>query len=305
MKQVIIQDSSGSNPIEVPESWNELLGEPRNPHGCMVALEVLQSPNVPLETKRYQIAAFLLGMPDEQVIFETAKGICVDYPTMLEGMLGEYRDFLFSLSDFMLEPGTEKNTFSLRPELTRCPFPALGRHAERCDGRPALYAPADGLSNITAWELALLFDLYEEYARTKDGAVVDRLIATMYRRSRPHSADEEEEAWFGDRRVSFVEASVPLRQQWVAQLPMAIKNCIFFWFTSCRQAIIAEHPGIFQRPDSRERQGADYGWWGIFRQVGGSIFDAERVSKMNYQDLLVELDWLEQQRLAREMASLR
>ena len=42
---------------------------------------------------------------------------------------------------------------------------------------------------------------------------------------------------------------------------------ILFWFASCRQQIIEQHPNIFTS-EKRDRQGNDYGWGGVLMSPG-------------------------------------
>lgn len=307
--------NENSRTLQMPTSWNDLIEEDpegnRNPKQAMTLLSILQGPGS-LTDKRISIIVHLLALTPAE-INEWQLDRAVEYGKEWQSVFFEEIDALLSATGFLLElqPGEDGNNgtqserrFQLKPVLTKCPFPALRGMPSQFKGSSKtydLYAPADNLENITAYELALLFDLYEQYTQTKDAALVDRLIATLYRKNKVETEEQLEENWYGDRRQPFNEHSVGIRQAQIAKLPGMVKNIIFFWFLSCRMSIVERYPGIFREADGQERSGPDYGWWGVFRQVGGSVLDAERIAHLNHAELLTELSFLDAQRLKAEM----
>jgi hypothetical protein len=301
--------------IDMPTSWNDLITEDdlgvRHPEKAMTILQVLQGPG-DLTSKRISILMHLLGLSSADIdAWKIDRAI--EHGKEWELYFYDEIDQLLAATDFLLEPDgqeqidTELRRFQLNPTMTRCPFPAL--HGMRSSIKHSkttysVYAPSDGLENINAEELALLFDLYEAYAASKDVKLLDKLIATLYRKGKEATPEQLDNAWYGDRRQPYHFATVPLRQSQIAEMPVMVKNTIFFWFMSCRMTIIAKWPGIFKEGDGKERQGADYGWAGIFRSLAGSILDTEKLMKLNAGDVLFELDYLESQRLEREAQQL-
>lgn len=262
-----------------PESWNDLTTAQ-----ALTAIQLVLTQGTPFE-KKLAFASLLLktqdGQPAQQLIER------IDEPRALVAIA--------TLADFLFEED------ELSPTLTRNPFPVLPCIKildQECD----LYGPADELANINAEELALVFDLFEQYVSTKDQSVADRLIASLWRRGKPETKENLLEQFCGDRRLPYNEASVELRAEAIASLPMSIRNLLMFFIMSCRLHIVKSYPGIFKSADQKRQQsGADFGWWGVFRAIAGDLQRIETLASLNYKNLLAELVWLEEQRIREEM----
>jgi len=286
----------------IPKTWTDCVVQAengtRNPALAITLLETLQLTGAGLLEKRIAILRHLLGLTEKD-IREWQLSLSEEHGKEWQPIFFEQIQTLLSSTDFLLEetPDSPLSTlhYQLSATLTRSPFPVLPLS-------PELYAPADDLANITGWELALLFDLYTQYAETKDEALVDQLIATMYRKSKEATPENLDQNWYGDRRQPFNEHTVAVRQHQVATIPAPAKNIILFWFLSCRMAIITRFSDIFQssRPDEIPG-GKDFGWWAIFRQLSGNLKDTEAFAHMNHLDLLTELDFLKDERRREEM----
>lgn len=308
--QIQLNFSGNTRSLEIPATWNDLITEDnhgnRQPAKAIALLELLQGPG-DLTQKRISAMTWLLELTPQEIQdwkIDRAIEHGADWQTVFFSEI----DALLESTSFLLEALPEEEAednfqkrYQLNTSLTKCPIPVLRGMPGNFSKTYDLYAPADELENVSALELALLFDLYETYTRTREVKYVDQLIATLYRKSKAETEEQLEENWHGDRRQPYNEATVGSRQQQIAKLPPMVKNIIFFWFLSCRLHIIAQFPAIFKEADGRERQGADYGWWGIFRQVSGNLINTEAIAKLNFRDVLTELDFLETERLKKEM----
>lgn len=271
--------------ITTPTSWNDC-----TPAQATALLALLQLPGLGLMEKRLSCFALLSGLAAADIqAWQDSYEDPDEFYAELDAIMEE--------TNFYLEPSPENpQAMQLSATLTRCPYPELTLP----DGA-ILYAPADGCNNLSAYELALLFDTYEDYARTPTSELADKLIAILYRKSKPETPENLEENWHGDRRQAYNEHTVAMRQAQIAMLSVAVKNAILFWFLSCRMEIVKSYPAIFKPADQRQRQGADFGWWGIFRQVAGNLADTERIAHLPWQEVLAELAFLEDERMREEM----
>lgn len=306
---------------DLPDTWNDTIVQDetgtRNPALAITLLQIIQLDGPSLMEKRIAILKHLLQLTEKD-IQDWQLSLAADHGQDWQLVFFEQIRELLAATDFLLEKASppdeipetnnEHRTYHLNPSLTTCPVPVLHVPAapqmHRRKKRPAattLHAPADGLANITGWELAMLFDLYERYAATRDARLIDELIATMYRKSKVPTPEQLEQNWHGDRRQPYNEHTVKLRQHQVGHLPPQIKNIIFFWFLSCRMSIISQFENVFKKKDERKRSGNDYGWWAVFRNLAGNLKDTEVLARMNYLDLLTELSFLEDERMKEEM----
>lgn len=303
--------------ILMPSRWNDLVLEDekgnRNPAPAMTLLSILQG-QAGLTAKRIAIVKFLLQLsPQDIKDWQTDRAFHFQdhWQTVFFAEIQE----LLHATEFLLQPIEEdlKNDiqktmrFQLNPTLTKCPFPTLtGIPSEFKSSRRTytLHAPDDDLSNLTAEEVAFCFDIFEAYTKTKKTAYVDEIIAILYRPGKPATPHNIEQAFFGDIRQPYNPATVPLRQAQIAKMPLGVKNIIFFWFLSCRLAIVERYKAIFKEASGQEKQGGDYGWLGVFRNIAGNLKDTAAIAAMNHREVLIELDMLENQRLLAEMNKL-
>ena len=208
---------------------------------------------------------------------------------------------LFSIQT---EEETKKTSYEPKLNLTKNPWSHFTNTEKKgkADKTTWLYAPADGLSNITLYELAFTFTLFENYLSTQDDALANRLIAALYRPSRPETKAERESEWFGDRRIPLrkYEKTLDKRAEQVASLPMLTRRVILFWFASCRQAIIDRHPKVFYRADGERSQ---YGWGGVMLAMADGPVGLEAIADQPYSNGLTWLSMKEDERRRMEAAA--
>lgn len=156
---------------------------------------------------------------------------------------------LFEINE---EDGT---SYAIKFNLTKNPYPDMvytaPKKGKKLPKSTWMYAPADELANITIYELAYTFQLYEAYLATGDEHLAMQLIGCLYRPSRPETRADRESGWFGDRRQPLrkYEAKIDERAQQADGLPTLTKRIILFWFGSCRDHIIKQWPQVFKKSD--------------------------------------------------------
>lgn len=271
--------------FDLPESWNEL----QIVYGPATTMAAVMCGWSEQDAMKIKMAILRLLIGEHK---NTLK-ILQEYPDAIQTILNEM--------DFLLDEDPDTGKCALAARLTISPFPVLENMPTPLGQPVHLYGPASGLDNITAYELALLFQCFEQFAADRTTAQIDRMIAITYRPSKPETDENILENFYGDRRQPLNEASIQTRQEQVAKLPYMLKCTIFFWLLSCRISIIEQFPAIFQEGRKGERSGADYGWWEVFRTTAGNLKDVEKIANLNWRDVLTELDYLETQRMRAEM----
>ncbi len=172
------------------------------------------------------------------------------------------------LFEVVTDEASGNTGYAVRFNRTRNPWPVLmhtppaGRGAKRPAKTRTLYCAKDGLENITVYELAYTFSMYEAYVQTRDEMFALRLIGALYRPSRPETEEERESAWHGDRRQPLrrYEGKVEERAKMAATLPMLTRRFLVFWFAGCREAIVKRYPRVFKK--AGDGDGGGGGDWG-------------------------------------------
>lgn len=196
-------------------------------------------------------------------------------------------------------------TKNLWPSLSRT-APVITKRANKKPGKVTwYYSPKDALANLTLYELAYTFALYEKYVETRDEAFAHQLIASLYRPSRPETLEERESAWHGDRRQPLrrYEDKVADRAKMAGTLPTLTRRFLVFWFAGCREAIAQQYPKVFKRT-GEEKTGANYGWGGLLlRLAETSAFGAlDQTADQHFSNALTYLSMKEDERREQERA---
>ena len=306
----------GDHSATLPESWNDM-----SLQQCLEAYNILTAragrafePGEVLPAKRIALVARLAGLDDAKIL--AWRQDCAQAYGEEEGDLVFFAELsrVLSLTDFLFdvdESQDGKLLFQVKLGLTRCPWPML-RYTSTRGKQKTYYATADALENITLYEMALSFSLFEKYLETDDIAHADELIATLYRPSKPPTPENKRSGYQGDRRLPIYqhEAMVKKRLPRVAVLPADVKKLLLFWFASCRQQIVASFPNLFEPRGGEmeiggEKVGNDYGWGGMLLALAGGIVHLEEVSLQPYQNGLIYLSYLEDERKREEMRRKR
>lgn len=225
----------------------------------------------------------------------------------------ELRTVCYAATNFLFvapEPGMEEDTDSeavrlpLAYTLTKNPYPKF-KYKDRRDRIRRLYGPGDAFCNLSITELAECFTLYEAYQREPDPALLDRLLATMWRPAKPKTKANKRSNFGGDRRLPFLghETTVDDRLMIFRQLAPEVKNLLLFWFSCCRHDFLAKYATVFTT-DQQERANDDtndYGWGGLLLALSNGLIHLDAVAAQNCHNVLTYLSYLEDQALEREM----
>jgi hypothetical protein len=309
--------SFGTHQAEIPESWNEL-----SLQQALECYNILSAspgsaflPGEVLTSKRMALAIRLAGLTQEML--DAWKDDCWRAHGPQQGpiVMLEEAHHLMKITDFIFDVKPGKDEFSptlyeIKLGLTKCPWPIL-EYTGKAGKKKRYYAPADGLENITLYELALTFALFERYLESNDTAHADELIATIYRPGKENTPENRRSGFQGDRRLPIYkhESMVKKRLPRLKVLPLDVKKLLLFWFASCREGIIQSYPNIFNKPGEMEiggeRVGNDYGWGGMLLALADGIVHLEQVSLQPYQNGLIYLSYLEDERKKAEMRRKR
>ena len=164
---------------------------------------------------------------------------------------------------------------------------------EKKGGKKKNYlAPADGLENISFYELCTTFTHFENFLETKEESHIDELLATLYRPHKPKTKENRRMGYQGDRRLPLLhhEAMVSKRKLHMAILPKSTKQLLTFWFASCRQSIIENYDSLFSPPIRNENH--SYGWGAILLALAGSLQNVDAIAIQPFENVLTYLSFM-------------
>lgn len=297
----------------IPANWNALtLRQQMECYNIIMSdTGSLFEPRQIMPAKRIALVSRLLGLTD--AFMSAWLKDCRDtygpegelvFLAELDAIL-QATDFLFDIE----EDEAGNKLYQIRLGLTRCPWPTLS-YTSKKGKKKTYYAPADELENITLYEMAMAFSIFERYLESQDEADAIELAATLYRPGKAPTKANKASGYEGDRRLPLYkhETMVKKRAARMASLPPTTRHLIVFWFASCRQQIISSFPNIFSASAAEqygERVGNDYSWAGMLLALAGGIVHLEQVSQEPYQNGLVYLSYLEDQRKLAELRAAK
>lgn len=294
MEITINQDS-----YTAPQSWNELSLRDllSSYHIIMQETGSLFSATELIPAKRISLLQRLVGIDDE--VFTQWRQDCIEEHGEQDGhfvFLDEVSQCL-AVADALFDE--EDGAYQIRLGLTRCPWPRLRL------GKQTLYAPADGLANITIYEMSMIFSVFERYLESRADDDLHELLAIIYRPGKPKTKKNKLSNYQGDRRLPLLhfEATIPDRAEHMARLDSLVKQVMLFWVASCRQAIIEQFPVLFSSPTAERPD--PFGWGGVLMVLAGGLENLDSVSQQSYSNALVYLSYLEDQRRRQEQSLAR
>lgn len=235
-----------------------------------------------------------------------------------------------SVTDFMfkkIEPEKEGDPvrYQLNLGLTKCPWPVIEEYHGRkpfFSGKTLkalwkrfffpkknqvsienYYAPADGLENITIYEMGMAFMAFERFMLQQNEDFAHELIAILYRPPKPPTEENLWSDYQGDIRLPYLhhESTVKKRKERMAKLPEPVKQLIVFWFASCRDLIISSFENVFTKPKQGSLGGNDYAWAGLILQLADGIVHVDQVAQQPWSTALTYISMLEDRRKEMEM----
>lgn len=320
--QIAIKMPELKKQLNLPDNWNALPVEKQ-----LAAYHILFS-DAPLGLSSEEVipqkrmALFLLLTDLPEYFLENWQSDCIQAEGNEDDgdivFLSELDECLQATNFFFRKPQNPKletqNTLEVNFALTKCPFTLLENIPEKIGSpeKTTWYAPAfdeesgDGLSNMTLYELANTFTLFERMVTEKNPQqkekLVLRLLATLYRPAKPATPDNIERNYEGDQRQPLIgyETTIKTRQPLWRYVPKEARQLLVFWFASCRRYIIEQYPLVF-KPPKGETQGNDFGWGGVLLELAGGLPHLQEVYAQPYQNGLIYLSRLEDQRIRQEM----
>lgn len=152
--------------------------------------------------------------------------------------------------------------------INKIPFIQMG------EWHYALHGPADELKNMRFAEWCVADTYYVAYSKTQDPAMLDRLLAVLYREKGKGKAHKRgNENYCGDIRQKFNDSLLDDRQLILSRLTKIEKRAIYLWFACCRQVIIKEYPEVFDQakkdPNAKPSLLEADGWFGVYDDLRG------------------------------------
>lgn len=298
--------------VVVPANWNDLELKP-----LLTIFHILTAAGIPAVgqvemdiLRRLEIAKVILGI-DQEFLNDWKQIRLEEIGDQADAELvffSELDEVVRAATSFLFEPpaeGEEDKQPTIRLGLTRCPWPSLASKKKHNSKTKALYAPADWLDNVTLYELATVFTLFEGWIENQSDELANELLATLYRPPKQDTKENRRSGYEGDIRQPWRkhESLVKKRKEKFKELPVVVKSVLMFWFASCRADIVRQYENIFKKKTEGavERSGNDYSWGGVLLSLSNGLANLDQIQDRNFHDAFIYLSMLEDQRLEDEM----
>ena len=272
-------------------TWNDLSTKEALQVLTFLSLEQ-EGAKIPFETRLFWIADYLSkGKLSREIKLQDDDDIKAE---ILKEGVEEYAHPFFDIEMVPENPdpkiiSLKKPKFTYKLSLTKCPYPTLEWQSNKVLGGgrgkrkiKKYYAAADGLTNVSIHELSWIFNLLEAFGKNGEEQVLSNLLAVVYRPGKKSSPEGKASGYNGDRRRVLVgeESTIAERSRLMDGLAKEVRNLLWFWLVSCREAIIAEYPIIFDTDAVEKEVGEkDYGWGGLLLTLSDGIVGFARGGK--------------------------
>lgn len=198
-------------------------------------------------------------------------------------------DLLKSMTSSIFEfIWTENEDNELRIELTmlECPYTTLTGTFK--GEKHKFYAAKDELDNITFYEMITIFEYLDQYQKTKNESLLNKLIAVVYRPKKQDTRENKESGFHGDWRLPYrnYESTVAQRAEIIATIPKETKSLILLWLMSCRDNITYHFNRIFSGGGSGEQSS----WSEVLLSLAENMTDINQVSDTHHWTALKHID---------------
>jgi hypothetical protein len=296
---------TASHTVPVPQSWNEC-----DLRQALMLYNIIMSGEPNVNVTRIRILCFLgqISSNDLDLLEKEYKREAgneeegtEDYLDALSGWCNAVADPFFEVRDG--KDGTFLYSISLT--LTKCPYPHVIYEKNKVKHR--LYAAADGLANVSLYELGTIFNLCESYLQNHDPATLHQLLGTVWREPKDATPENKKSGYNGDIRRPWIheENMATRRAKHFEGVPDEIKQLMLFWLLSCRASIIREYPVIFDTETQSDPSDKNYGWGGVILQLANGPANVNQVAESRWGNVFLYLSMLEDDRKNRELEAAR
>lgn len=159
-------------------------------------------------------------------------------------------------------------------------------------GKHLLYGPDDNFRNVT-WDEFVYCDMYlMEYCAKQQSTMLDKIIATLYRKQKYHYNPRSED-YNGDIRETFNENTVSDRAENIISLyPTLTAIAIYINLRAVRKNIELQYTHLFPQVESEEEnkvKKSAIGWENVTRTLC-DFANIDKIGKMPVHNILFELN---------------
>ena len=158
-------------------------------------------------------------------------------------------------------------------------------------GAPIWYGPSDNFTNLRWNEFIVADHYFVAFVKTKNPAMLDYLLATLYRPNRqdynPDSPD-----YGGDRREDFNQHTLERRVRTMAKVSNTKKSAAYCFYAGCRLELVKDYPDIFDaggEGHTAGQSGQQSDWLDLLRHLPSDKFGTLEQLENQYVHATLEL----------------
>ena len=188
--------------------------------------------------------------------------------------------FLCESLNFLLEDVTLTKALVKSIRISRFPWTRL-------------YGPADSMSESTFGEFTKAQVRYEAYDTTKDPAILNEMIAVLFRPKRSFWWLRRHLVESPDPRRRFIDRTLAKRARSISPVDPAIKQAIFMYFSAVQKALPDQFPNVYKKKpgDDKSKSG---GWSTLIISLADGKTDDQSLDRVMHSNLYNVFMGLEQ-----------
>lgn len=146
------------------------------------------------------------------------------------------------------------------------------------------YGPMDSMSSSTFGEFTKAQFRFEEYYKTKDEAILDEMIAVLFRRKKLFWCFRKHFVESPDVRSRFFDRSLAKRSKAISKLDPAIKQAILLFFSGVQKSLHTEFPTVYKPKPTKEKETSS-GWSNLIISLADGKTDDQSLDRIMNSNL--------------------
>ncbi len=153
------------------------------------------------------------------------------------------------------------------------------------------YGPSDGMVDCTFGEFTKAQVRYEQYGKTSDPAVLDEMVAILFRRKKLFWFIQRHFLESPDPRARFMDRTLAGRAKGISPVDPAIKKAVMLFFSGVQSTLPAKFPHVYKEKPGKK--GDNSGWSNLIISLADGKTDdqsLDRVMNSNLYNVFLGLE---------------
>lgn len=142
-----------------------------------------------------------------------------------------------------------------------------------------LYGPSDGMADSTFAEFTKAQVRYEQYHATHDPAMLDEMVAILFRKRKPFWFILKHFVETADPRMKLIDKTLAQRTRAISKINPVIKKAVLLYFSGIQSSLPSQFPNVYKsKPKSKPEKSG--GWSSLIISLADGKTDDQSLDRI-------------------------